>query len=105
MPGDDHVLGVSGSLQILGNAGLLGSGDEVIQEHAHPPARPWAECTQRVDQMICTIQWLHHNALDAQVITPDALDERRIVNALYPDAARTSYSCRGIRHGDGPRRR
>ena len=68
--------------------GLFAAGDEMVDEHADPPVRVRAELAQRVGEMVDAVQRFDDHALDAQVVAPDAFEQRRVVDAFDPDPAR-----------------
>ena len=47
-------------------------------------------------QLVDAVQRLHHHALDPQVVAPDPLDQRGVVDALHPDPAGPGHP--GRRH-------
>ncbi len=70
-----------------GEAGLLAAGDEVVEEHAQALSRTGAERAHLGFEVIGAVEALHDDALDAQVVAPDLLDEFGVVHAFHPDAA------------------
>src|SRR4029079_739170 len=60
---------------------------EVVDQHPEPT--PWrgAEVADHGRQVVDAAEVLHHDALDAQVVTPDLLDELGVVLALDVDPA------------------
>ncbi len=101
MAGDQHRLRESGPAQVVDDPGLLAAGDEVVDEHADPALRARAELAHPLDQVVDAVQRLDHDALDAQVVAPDALQQRRVVHALDPDPAGPRHPGRGVGHGVG----
>jgi hypothetical protein len=61
---------------------LLGPRDEVVHQHPHPPAGPRTERADHRRQVVHPIEHLDDDALDAQVVTPDLLDQLRVVTSF-----------------------
>ena len=79
---------------------LLGAGHQVVDQHAEPAAALRREAADPVGQLVDAVQRLHHDGLDPQVVAPDPLDQRRVVDALDPDPAAPGDLGPGPRHGD-----
>ena len=88
--GDQHM----GAGHPLGDAALLRPGDEVVDETPEAPARTRAEGFHRgLKLQVHSGQWLDHHRLHPQVVPPDPLDQRGVVDTLTE-----------IRESPGPRR-
>ncbi len=85
----------------VGDAGLLGARDEVVDQHAVAPLRARGLLVERRLEQVEALQVLHHDTLDAQVVAPHLLDEFGVVAALDEDPARAGDP--GARIGDGER--
>ena len=59
----------------------------MVDEHAEPPSRGGAELADDGGQVVDAVQRLDDDALDAQVVAPDLLDELGVVLALDVDPA------------------
>ena len=59
------------------------------------------EVAQVVGEVVDAAEELHDDALDAQVVTPDLLDELGVVAALDEDPARPGDARLGALHRDG----
>ena len=94
----------TGRAGLVDDAGLLAAGHEVVDEHADPPARAGTEVAHVRHEVVDAAERLDDDALDAQVVAPDALDQRGVVHALDPDAAGPRGPGRGRRDGVGARR-
>ena len=71
----------------IGDAGLLRARDEMVDEHAEPAPRLGAEVGDDGGRVVDAAEVLDDDALDAQVVAPDLLDEFGVVAALDVDAA------------------
>ena len=71
----------------VGDAGLLGTRDEVVDEHAEAPLAVGAKVSDDLDEFVYAAEEFDDDAFDAQVVTPDLLYELGIVAALDVDAA------------------
>jgi len=71
---------------LSGDPRLLRAGDEVVDQHAEPPSRRRAEVADDAGEVVDAVQRLDDDALDAQVVAPDLLDELGVVLALDVDA-------------------
>ena len=69
----------------LDDAVLLGARHEVVDEHAHPAPGPGLELGDRAGEVVDAVEHLDDDALDAQVVAPDLLDELGVVAALDED--------------------
>src|SRR6266536_5186907 len=59
----------------------------MVDEHADATRRSRSERVQLLVEVIYAVERLDDDALDAQVVAPDAFDQRRVVDALDPDPA------------------
>ena len=82
---------------------LLGPGDEVVDEHPDPALGAGAEVAQVLGEVVDALEVLHDDALDAQVVAPDLLDQLGVVAALDEDPAGPGDPC--LAAGDGDRAR
>ena len=89
--------------QLLGDAGLLRAGHEVVDEHAQPAVGVGGELLDDGDQVVDAAEVLDGDALDPQVVAPDLLDQLGVVAALDVDAARQRDPGAGV--GDRARAR
>ena len=76
----------------VGDAGLLRSGDEVVDEHAEPAAGTGLEVGHDGGQIVDAAEVFDDDALDAQVVAPHLFDEFGVVPALDVDAAGAARS-------------
>lgn len=60
----------------------------MVEEHASAAAGPRLELGEHPVKVVGTVEQLNDDPLDAQVVTPDLLDELGVVLALDEDAAR-----------------
>jgi hypothetical protein len=74
----DHE-NVRGAAQLLGDAGLLGAGHEMVDQDSEATSRPGLELGHCGHEVVDAAEVLDSNALDAQVVAPDLLDELGIV--------------------------
>ena len=74
--------------------------DEVVDQDAHPSLRPGTEVAQHLGQVVDPLEQLDDDALDAQVVAPDPLDELGVVTALDEDPAGAGDSRLGVVDGD-----
>ena len=58
----------------------------MVSEHADAAAGAGAELGEALGQVVQALDVLDDHTLDAQVVTPDLLDDRGVVDALDPDA-------------------
>ena len=68
--------------------GLLAARHEVVDEHADPAVARRSQPAERGGQVVDTVQHLDDDTLVAEVVAPDPLDERGVVDALDQDARR-----------------
>ena len=85
--------------QLLRDAGLLGAGHEVVDEHAQPASGVGCELVDDGDQVVDAAQVLDRDALDPQVVAPHLLDELGVVASLDVDAARQRDAGAGVVDG------
>src|SRR5665647_626936 len=71
---------------LLNQLGLLGPGDEVVDENPEATTRDWCEVTNDGSEIVDTVKHLDHYPLDPQVVAPDLLDQLGVVLALDEDA-------------------
>src|SRR5665647_325431 len=71
---------------LLNQLGLLGPGDEVVDENPEATTRAWCEVTNDGSEIVDTVKHLDHYPLDPQVVAPDLLDQLGVVPALDEDA-------------------
>src|SRR6202012_162655 len=76
---------------------LLGSGPQVVDQHAEPPSVPGRGDGQDLRQVVDTLQVLDHHTDVAQVVAPDLLDQLRIVPSFDVDAAGPGHPGPGLR--------
>ena len=76
---------------VVGDPALLRPGDEVVDQHADPPLGSGPEVPQVRGEVVDPFEVLDDDALDAQVVAPDLLDELGIVDPLDQDAARPRH--------------
>ena len=81
--GDEHVRVAHGG----GQAGLLGPGDEVVDEHAEAALRRRAERGDGGGEVVDAVHRLDDDAELAQVVAPHVLEQLGVVAALDPDPA------------------
>ena len=67
--------------------GLLAALDQVVDKHADLPALLGLEHLQHLVEVVDALEVLDRDALDAEVVAPDLLDEVRVVAALDEDPA------------------
>ena len=72
-------------LGLRDDAGLLGAGDEVVDEHAEAPSGSRLELGDDAGEVVDAVHELDDDALDAQVVAPDLLDELGVVTTLDVD--------------------
>ena len=77
----------SGSAHRGGDPALLGPGDEVVDEHADPPAGPGGTSRTASARSSMPSSGSTTTPSIAQVVAPDPLDQRGVVHALDPDPA------------------
>ena len=65
----------------------LEPGHEVVDEHADPALRSGTEVAEVAGEVVDAAEVLDDDALEAQVVTPDLLDELGVVPALDEDPA------------------
>ena len=70
-----------------GDPALLGALDQVVDEDADPALRAGPEVAQVVGEVVDAAEVLDDDALDAQVVAPDLLDQLGVVAALDEDPA------------------
>ncbi len=73
----------------------------MVDQHADAAARPGSEVAQLVGQVVDAVEHLDDDALEAQVLAPDLLDELGVVAALDEDPARQGDPRRGPGDGAG----
>ena len=71
----------------FGDAGLLGPGHQVVDEHAEPAAGAGLEFRHDAGEIVDAAEVFDDHALDAQVGAPYLLDEFGVVSALDVDPA------------------
>ena len=84
----------------VGDAGFLGSRDQVVDQHTQPPARAGPEILDDPDEIVDAAEVFDDDALDPQVVTPHLLDELGVVAALDVDAAGARHLGLRARHRD-----
>src|SRR3954471_2188416 len=77
----------------------------MVDEHSETAAGFGMEVTNHTSEVVDATEVLHDHALDAQVVTPDALHQFRIMASLDVDAARRCDAGGRVGHGDRPGRR
>ena len=92
----DHGFGLltadgDGVIDLGRDATLLGTVDQMVQEHAQSLGVVGTEVPDACGQIVGTLELLDHDALVAEIVAPDALDELGVVDALDPDAARQRH--------------
>ena len=85
---DEDVRPVRTGRDRVGDARLLRAADEVVDEHADPAPGAGTERPHQLVEVVDALDVLDDDALDAQVVAPDLLDELGVVPALDVDAAR-----------------
>ena len=103
MADDQHVRAGRGPAHVVGDAGLLRAGHQVVDEHADASLRPGPELAQLVRQVVDAAEMLDDDALEPQVVAPDLLDQLGIVATLDEDPALAGHP--GPHAGDGHRSR
>ena len=78
---------------------------QVVDEHADPALRAGPEVAQVVGEVVDAAEVLHDDALDAQVVAPDLLDQLGVVPALDEDPAGPGDPGLGAVDGDRAGRR
>ncbi len=73
----------------------------MVDEDPEAAARPRLEGRDDSGKIIHAIEGLHDDTLDPKIITPDALDERRVVQSLHIDPARLCDPRRVAANGHG----
>src|SRR6266568_5094315 len=81
MPGDADRFAPARGAQPLDDAALLAVRDEMVDEHADATRRPRSERVQLLVEVVDAVDRLDDDALDAQVVAPDAFEQRRVVDA------------------------
>ena len=76
---------------------LLRAPHQVVDQHAEPPSLGRAELAHDRGQVVHAVQRLDDDALDAQVVAPDLLDQFGVVLALDVDAAARARPAPGPR--------
>ena len=71
----------------LGDPRLLGSGDQMVDQHAKPSARAGTEIPHDTGQIVDAAEVLDHHTFDTEVITPHLLDKFGVVAAFDIDPA------------------
>ena len=99
--GDEHV----GVADLGRQPGLLAAGDEVVDQHAEPPAGPGRELGHDVGQVVDAVEPLDDDPFDPQVVAPDLLHQLGVVDAFDQDPARLGHPGPGARPRPGCRRR
>jgi hypothetical protein len=89
----------------VGDPALLGIGDEVIDKNTDPTTPIWLDVGQSLSQMVDALEVLDDDTFDAQVVTPDLLDELGVMAALDEDPAGSGYPGRGAYRREGTRSR
>ncbi len=84
----------------LGDSGLLGAVDEVIEENAEAAARSRSEGTNDLGQVIGSMEGLDDHPLDPEIGAPDLLDEFGVVQTLDEDPAGLGHPCGHAVDGD-----
>ena len=59
----------------------------MIQQYSEPAWGRGSKRRNAVDQVVRTVKRLHHDASDTEIVSPDLLDELRIMNAFNPNPA------------------
>ena len=72
----------------VGDAGLLRTGHEVVDEDAEATPRAGLEFLDDAHEIVDAAQVFDHHALDTEVVAPDLLDEFGVVPAFDVDPAR-----------------
>src|SRR5581483_1831497 len=98
-PPYEHVRPVD----LRGDARLFRSRDEVVDQYSQAGVRAGRERCDVLRQAVDPVEALDDDALYAQVVAPDLLDELGVVDALDPDAAGARHTCPLPRHGARPR--
>ena len=96
-------LPTAGAGDALGDPALLRALDQVVDEDADPAVRAGPEVAEVVGEVVDAAEVLHDDALDAQVVAPDLLDQLGVVPALDEDPAGAGHP--GLRAVDGDRAR
>ena len=92
---------VHGRTHRRGQTALLGAGDQVVDQHTQATAAP-PECRYFGGQMVYPVQTLDHNTLHPEVVAPDPLDQRGVVDPLTRiRLARRPEPVAGDRHRTG----
>ncbi len=69
----------------VGDALFLGTVDEMIEQHSETAARPGAEATDTLGEIVSAVELFDDNPFDTKVGTPDLLDEFGVVDAFDPE--------------------
>ena len=89
----------------LRDAALLRPGDQVIHQNADTTARCRPEFGEDGIQIVDPLQVFDDDALDAEVVAPDAFDQFRVVAAFDEDPARPRDTSGVVGDSDGTRSR
>ena len=71
----------------IGDARLLRTRDEVVDEHAQPSSRPGLELGHDAHQVVHPAEVFHDDTFDPQVLAPHLRDEFGVVATLNIDPA------------------
>ena len=88
MAGDQHVRTERSRTYLVDEARLLAARYEVVDEHAEPSIPTRAELLDDGGQVVDAAEVLDGDPDVAQVVTPDLLDQLRVVAALDVDPGR-----------------
>ena len=77
----------------------------MVDQNTQAAARARRELTNSAGKVIHSVQWLHDNALNAQIVAPDLLHQLGVVQALNPDAGCARHPSRSVLHRNRTRAR
>ena len=86
---------------LVGEAGFLGAGHEMVGKHAYPATLGGAEFGEPVGEVVESFKVFDNNAFDAKVVAPDFFDNSGVVHAFHPDAGWGGNFCGGVYHPGG----
>jgi len=104
VPHEEHI--AAGARQahcFFRKFGLFASGDKVVREDAEPSLRVRLKFADVIGDVVQSMKGLDHNAFDAEVFTPDLLDEFRVVETLDDHARGARRSSLRSVNGNRPR--
>ena len=85
MADDQGVRAAGATVHRFGQPRFLGTGYQVVDEHAQPPLWAGPELCDDTDEIVDAPKVFDHHRLDPQIVAPHLLDELGVVAAFHVD--------------------